>query len=383
MTSGHPDPDLLLRQVAAGGDSRGRLKVFLGYGAGAGKSFRMLDEGRRRAQRGQDVVVGAVQARYSPEVRAVLASLERIPMLAPPAWGPVINLPALLHRRPEVCLIDGLAFANPPSSEHPHRWQDVAALLEAGISVLATINLQFIAERRAEVERIAGKRLKPADLVPESFLRAADEIELVDAPAPEGDSDSAAARLIPELRELALLLAADVVDAQLEAYLRRHGLEFTWGAQERILVCLGGHDHADSLLASGRRNADRFHGELIAAHVADAGDDASVVHHNLERARALDADTVELPEQDFTEAISRLAQQRGVTQIYLGHARQMAASAGWWPPWARGRLEGLLRRAEGMDLRIFPRAQSAAAPRPAPGRWKRWITLWRQHPRHG
>lgn len=377
MASGHHDPDQLLlqAQAEAEGDFRGRLKIFLGYGAGAGKSFRMLDEGRRRAQRGQDVVVGAVQTQYSPETRAVLASMETIPMLTPPASPPAINMAALLRRRPEVCLIDGLAFANSKGSERPHRWQDVAVLLEAGISVLATINLQFIAERRAAVERIVGRSLKPADLVPEAFLRAADEIELVDAPAPAADSDGTEARRISELRELSLLLAADVVDSQLEAYLRRNGLEFSWGAQERILVCLGGHDRADDMLASGRRNADRFHGELIAVHVAHSRDDASLVRYNLDRARAFGAEVVELSGPGFTDAVCGLARQRGITQIYLGHARH----GGWLHQWATGRLERLLRQAENMDVRIFPRAPTPARDAGTGRRWLELVRKWRQH----
>src|SRR5437764_1075912 len=157
----------------------GRLKIFLGYASGVGKSFRMLDEARRRRERGQDVVVGAVQPQVPPEVEALLPKLEVIP-LKQFGDGVAIDVDALIRRRPAVCFIDGLAYDNPPGSRNPTRWQDIQDLLNAGIKVVASINIQYVSELSEQVERITGKRV--SQTVPVSFIKSADEIEIVDAP---------------------------------------------------------------------------------------------------------------------------------------------------------------------------------------------------------
>src|SRR6202453_661903 len=174
-------PEELLEQLQAEEDyeRRGRLKVFLGYASGVGKSFRMLDEGRRRRERGQDVVVGAIQPKTSPEIEAVLSKLEVIP-LREVNGVLVMDTPTLLKRHPSVCLVDGLAYDNPPSAAHASRWQDVNELLDAGISVITTINIQYIDDLRERVQRVTGKSV--TQTVPRSFLNSADEIVVVDAP---------------------------------------------------------------------------------------------------------------------------------------------------------------------------------------------------------
>jgi two-component system sensor histidine kinase KdpD len=174
---------------------RGRLKVFLGYASRVGKSFRMLDECRRRKERGQDVVVGAIQPGLSPDLQAILDKLETIPMLRERHDGrdyAVIDLSALFRRHPQVCMVDGLAYDNPPGSRHPQRWQDVDELLDRGIDVITGLNLIHVDDQRERVERLLGKQV--TETVPAAFLREADEIVLVDAPA--GDLGAQ-----PELRE--------------------------------------------------------------------------------------------------------------------------------------------------------------------------------------
>ena len=148
----------LLRQVQAEEReaNRGKLKIFLGYASGVGKSHRMLDEGRRRRKRGQDVVVGAVQPTLPPDVKELLNQLEVI-ALRDVGGSPVMDLDAILRRHPGVCIIDGLAYDNPPGSRHDKRWQDVEEILAAGISVVTSLNLQYIEEHREQVEQITGK----------------------------------------------------------------------------------------------------------------------------------------------------------------------------------------------------------------------------------
>src|ERR1035437_9204648 len=221
-SSQRPSPDQLLAQIQREErrKRRGQLKVFLGYAAGVGKSFQMLDEGRRRRERGEDVVVCATQPQYPTEVRVILPRLEVIPTLKT-GESESIDVPAVIRRHPQVALIDGLAYDNPPGSPNAHRWQDVEQLLEIGISVVASVNLQHVEKLRDEVERITGQHTPY--YIPPGFLdSAADEIVVVDAPASESLSRGAAPadrtalpaeeHKLSRLRELALLVAAGVVD---------------------------------------------------------------------------------------------------------------------------------------------------------------------------
>jgi len=364
-TKDRPDPEQLLRQLQAEEQyyRRGRLKIFLGYAGGVGKSFRMLDEARRRRERGEDVVVGAIQPKASPEVDALLQRMLVIPQ-GNVGGVPTMDVEAILRRHPQVCLVDGLAYDNPPGSAHPKRWQDVEHLLCAGISVIATVNLQHIEERREQVERITHKHV--TETVPESFLRNADEIEIVDAPPdfclqrgsrPAFINGAGPAALSPqqlsELREIALLLAADVVDHQLEAYLVRHGIQQLWGTHERILVGLTPHADAARMLASGKRNADRFHGELYVAYMNRPDitpEERKVLDRNLDQARALNARVVALDGEDPADAIMQFAGSHGITQIFVGNS----SKNGWWDRLFGGPLDRLIRAAENIDLRVFP-----------------------------
>jgi two-component system, OmpR family, sensor histidine kinase KdpD len=360
-----PDPEQLLRQLQAEEQfyGRGRLKIFLGYAGGVGKSFRMLDEARRRRARGEDVVVGAIQPKVSPEVDALLQRMIVIPQRNV-GGVPTMDVEAILRRHPQVCLVDGLAYDNPPGSAHPKRWQDVEHLLSSGISVIATVNLQHIEERREQVEKITRKHV--TETVPESFLRNADEIEIVDAPpdfclqrgssallANGTGSATSLPQQLSELREIALLLAADVVDYQLEAYLVRHGIEQLWGAHERILVCVFPYADAAKMIASGRRNADRFHGELFVAHFNQPDltpEEKTVLERNLARARAASARIELLDGEDPAHTIMEFARAHGITQIFM--ANRMSSS--WWDRIFGRPVDHLIRAAENIDVRVFP-----------------------------
>jgi len=249
-----PNPERLLKQVQAEESKQcgAKLKIFLGYAPGVGKSYRMLDEARRRFERGEDVVVGAVQGEQSTEIRTLLEKLEQIPSIGG-AEGQGADIDAILRRAPQVCVIDPLAVLNPPASRFAHRWQDVQELLKNGISVLSSVNLLFVEEYREKVRMITGK--DTAETIPKSFLLAADEIVIVDVPTdlclwrqgneltPTGISNLRE-RQLSDLRELALLLTAEVVDAQLESYVHEHGIEPVFGAHERFLICMTAHSDA-------------------------------------------------------------------------------------------------------------------------------------------
>jgi two-component system sensor histidine kinase KdpD len=359
-----PDPEELLRKVQAeeAQERRGKLKVFLGYAAGVGKSCRMLDEGRRRRERGQDVVVGATQRNPSAEARALLEKLEIIPLRMVDGV-PVMDVDAILQRRPAVCLVDGLAHDNPPANRNPHRWQDVEQLLEAGISVITSVNLQYIDEERERVAEIRGRYVQES--VPRAFLTRADEIEVVDA-SPESclasdDDDETFVeehrvrreQQLAQLRELALLLAADVVDHQLERYLQGHGISQIWSAQERFLVWITPYADAGPMLESGQRNARRFHGELIAAYHARPDftpAERAALESNLLMAREAGASPEPLDGEDAADVIIRFARARGVTQIFVARS----SGQNWWDRLFGGPVDRLIREAEHMDVRVFP-----------------------------
>ncbi len=358
-TGRKPTPEQILEQVQAEQETtrRGRLKVFLGYASGVGKSYRMLDEGRRRRERGQDVVIGALQPKLPPEVLPIIASLEVIP----PKYingVPTIDVEAVLKRNPKICLVDGLAYDNPPGSRHEKRWQDVQELLEAGISVITSVNLQRIEEKREQVEAITGKPVQ--ETVPLDFLRTADEIEVVDAPPVSvvaEDGATAPSHLsqtqLSELREIALLLTAEIVDQQLERYLARHGIEQLWGTQERIMVWLSPRADARRMLESGVRNRDRFHGELIAAYINRpdrSPEKRQKIEAAVQLAREKGAEVVALDGDDPVDTILRFARQRGITQIYVGHRGRER----WWERLFGSDLDRLIRQAEGIDVRVFP-----------------------------
>jgi len=360
-----PSPEELLRRVQAEERQarRGKLKVFLGYASRVGKSFRMLDEGRRRKERGEDVVVGAIQFPLTPDLEALMEKLERVPTLKETYGGreyEVMDTAAIFRRHPRVLLVDELAYDNPPGTRNPKRWQDVDNILDNGISVITAVNLQHIEEQQDAVERITGKRARQT--VPERFLRSADQIVLVDAALDDmmqraGSREPVDVQRLSELRELALLLAADVIDDQLLNYLRSNGVEQRWGTQERILVCMTPRSDAGAMLRSGRRNADRFHGTLLVCYVRQSGlsgKDRETMDANLALALELEAEVHVLDGADAIAAIMRFAREQRVTQIFVGHS----APDRWKEFWARSPVDRLIQAARDIDIRIFPHPQT-------------------------
>jgi two-component system sensor histidine kinase KdpD len=213
----------------------------------------------------------------------------------------------------------------------------------AGINVIASINIQYVTEFAARVERITGKHVDST--VPKAFLYGADEIVVVDSPPEQVH--------LAELREITLLLAADIVDQQLEGYLRQHGIAGSAGAQERILICLTPRSNARAMIESGRHIAERFHGELIAAHVRQSALTASAqitLNSNLEMARQAGADIEILEGEDAIEALLAFARERGVTQIFIGHGMRSR----WLDRLTGSPVGRLIRGAEGVDIRVFP-----------------------------
>jgi two-component system sensor histidine kinase KdpD len=353
-------PEEILREVEAGGE-KGYLKIFLGYASGVGKTFRMLDEARRRRTRGQDVVLGATQPQMPSEAESLVHQLEVVP-LRKMGQGTVIDVDALIERHPEVCFIDGLAYDNPAGARNRTRWEDAGELVRAGIKVVASVNIQYIAELQTQVEAITGKHV--TQTVPIAFVRSADEIEIVDAPPLEAlarTPDEQAGlerrqRQLLKLREMALVLAADVVDQQLTSYLDSHGIKQQFGAQERILVCITAGSNAEEMLETARLIALRFYAELVVVNV-DQPEISSVeraaVDEKLSLARAAGARVEILHGKDPITTVMAFARARGMTQVFVGHSRR----SGYLSRLLGTSVDRLVRLSRGMDVRIFPNKQ--------------------------
>ncbi len=311
---GRKTPEEYLRdcqaQEEAEADHRtGRLKIFLGYASGVGKSFRMLDEARRRRERGEDIVVGAMQPRLPAEVEPLVRKLEVIPLKAG-----AVDVAAIVRRHPAVCIIDGLAFNNPAGLANSTRWEDVRDLLENCIHVIASINLQYIAELREQVEVITGKHVN--ETVPLTFIQSADDIEIVDAPPERGNH-------LSELRELALVVAADIVDQQLNEYLERHGIHQHLGAHEKILVCITPRANIAEMMEIAQLAARRFHAQLIVAYVEQPGrsaEDRTGLESRLDVAKAAGAHVEILHGADAADTLLEFARRVASLNFSLGTA---------------------------------------------------------------
>ena len=358
--TGRRTPEEFLRAVQAeeAATKRGHLKIFLGYSSGVGKTFRMLDEARRRRERGQDVIVGAIQPHVPPDAGELLAKLEVIPLKAVGS-DTAIDVETIIRRRPAVCIIDGLAYDNPPGLRNASRWQDVQELVSSGIKVIGSINIQYVAELSEQVEAITGKHV--TQTVPISFVKSADEIEIVDAAAeepgdlsPEQQLDAEKRRQqLSKLRELTLVLAADVVDHQLTDYLDCHGLGQQFGTHERILVCITPRANVDEMIEVASTIAERFHAELMVAYVNQpqiSAADQALLDQKLAVAQAAGARVEILDGDDPIDTLLEFARSRGITQLFIGHTQRTGIWSGLWG----SPVDRLIRLSRGMDVRVFP-----------------------------
>jgi two-component system sensor histidine kinase KdpD len=273
--------------------------------------------------------------------------------------GSAIDVDALLRRRPSICIIDGLAYDNPPGLRNSARWQDVQDLVNSGIKIIGSINIQYIAELREQVEAITGKHV--TQTVPMSFVKSADEIEIVDAPAeepiersPERLYDAERRRQqLSRLREMALVVAADVVEHQLTGYLETHGIRQPLLAHERILVCITPRANVHEMIEAARSIAERFHGELIVAYVNQpeiSAADQAALDAKLAFAQTSGARVEILDGEDPVATLLEFAKSRGITQLFIGHSQR----TGIWAHLRGNPVDRLIRLSRGMDVRVFP-----------------------------
>jgi two-component system, OmpR family, sensor histidine kinase KdpD len=345
MADYRPNPDDLLARVQAEErqTERGKLKIFLGYAAGVGKTYSMLEAAHQRKEHGLDVVAAYVETHGRAETEAMLEGLERLPPKQIEYRGvtlPEMDVDAVLARHPQIALVDELAHTNAAGSRHPKRYQDVEELLDAGIDVYTTLNVQHLESLNDVVAQITGVVVR--ETVPDPVIDQAAEIELVDLPPDEllqrlRDGKvyipQQAARAIDKffrkgnltaLRELTMRRAADRVDVQMHDYMQTRAIPGPWPANERLLVCLSGSPLGERLVRNTRHLADELRAEWLALYVETPGDAHSTqaqrdqLARTLRLAEELGAKVLTRPGDSIASVVLEIAHQHNVTKIVAG-----------------------------------------------------------------
>ncbi|MCX5709161.1 MAG: sensor histidine kinase KdpD [Candidatus Omnitrophica bacterium] len=336
-----PNPDDLLARAKAEEANRGKLKIFFGAVAGVGKTYSMLEAARLRKREGIDVVVGYAETHKRAETEALLEGLEILPPKIISYKNVQLrefDIDAALKRRPRIILVDELAHTNAPGSRHPKRWQDIQELLEQGIDVYTTLNVQHCESANDIVAQVTGVVVR--ETVSDTFIEQADEIELVDLPTEEllkrlkegkvylGEQAQAATEHFFQpgnliaLRQLALRYTERNVDSKLMSYKKEHAVSKVWNVRDRFLVCISPSPSAMGLIRAGKRISLDLGVEWIVAYVESFAElrpeDRSRVSEMLNFAEKLGAQIVTLTGQDVADTLISYARSKNVTKIIIG-----------------------------------------------------------------
>lgn len=380
-----PDPDLLLAHVQneEQQQTRGKLKIFLGYAAGVGKTYAMLEAAQQRKAEGVDVVIGYVETHKRAETEEQLADLEVMPRKQVEYHGtalPEMDVDAVLARHPALVLVDEFAHTNAPGSRHPKRYLDVEELLAAGIDVYTTLNVQHLESLNDVVAQITGVIVR--ETVPDRVIDLASEIELIDLPPGEllqrlKDGKvylpQQAARAIDQffrqgnltaLRELALRRAAKRVDDQMRAYMRTRAIAGPWKASERILVCIGPGQLGERLIRTARRLADELNAEWFALYIETPENGRlsatlqDQVAQRMQLAESLGARVKTMPGSSVAEAVVNYARKHNVTKIIVGKPMRPH----WQELWGGSRVDQIVRLSGLIDVYVVNSEETAATP---------------------
>jgi two-component system, OmpR family, sensor histidine kinase KdpD len=372
------EPDYASRPGQSASGGRGELRIYLGSAAGVGKTYAMLGEGHRRADRGTDVAVAFVETHGRPHTAAQIEGLEVLPRARISYRGSSfdeMDIDAVLARRPEVALVDEFAHTNVPGSRNEKRWQDVQELLDAGIDVISNVNIQHLASLNDVVEKITG--VPQRETVPDAIVRAADQVELVDMTPealrrrmahgniyPAEKIDAALTHYfragnLDALRELALIWLADKVDEGLQRYRAAHGIHGTWEARERVVVALTGGPEGDTLIRRAARIAARSSGgDLLAVHVTKSdgltGADPAALAAQRRLAESLGGTYHQVVGDNVPEALLTFARTENATQLVLGVSRRNWLSALLTGPGVSSRT---IRGSGDIDVHMVTHAQ--------------------------
>lgn len=363
---------------------RGKLKVFLGYAAGVGKTYAMLEAACQRQKEGVDVVVGYADTHDQPETERLLQDLEIVPPKQIEQNNTIqteMDLDAVLLRKPKLVLVDNLAHTNGPGSRHAKRYQDVEELLTANIDVYATVNIEHLESLNDVVVQITGVRVK--ETVPDRVLDMVDSIELIDLPPDELIRRLQEGRVhvpdqtMPEmqkffrpgnlaaLREMALRHAAAQVDDQMRAYKETHAIFQPWAATDRLLVCISANPLSERLVRTGRRLASQLNVEWFVLYVETSRHtfmsetERERVAHTMRLAEELGAKAVSIPGQNVSDAILEYARSHNVTKIIVGKS----LGPGWGALLRhRSIVDQIIHQSEDIDVYVI----SATVKNPQP-----------------
>ncbi len=392
-----PNPDALLTRVQAeeARARRGRLKIFFGASAGVGKTYAMLEAARKQAALGIDVVIGYVELHGRAETEALLVGLEVLPPQLLQHRGVALrefDLDAALKRHPRVIIIDELAHTNHPGARHPKRWQDIEELRDAGIDVYTTVNVQHIESLNDVVAQITGVHVR--ETVPDGVFDSANEVELVDLPADdlidrirEGKvytdekTEDALDRFFRKgnliaLRQLALRVTADRVDAAMQEYREHHAIEKTWAANERVLVCVGPDPLSERVVRAARRLAFALHAQWLAVYVetpslqrlSQAARDR--VLHTLKLAEELGAETANLSGESVADELIACARERNVSKIIVGKPLRSR----WRDRYKPSLVDEIIRQSGNIDVYVITgeAGEASVLPPRTPVRSSHW-----------
>jgi two-component system sensor histidine kinase KdpD len=383
-----PSPEALLEAARREESRFGKLKIFVGAAPGVGKTYEMLQQARARKQDGYDIVVGVVETHGRKETEALLEGLEIIPrrrLEYRGQWLEEMDLDAVIARRPQVVLVDELAHTNVPGSRHPKRYLDVEELLNRGIDVYTTVNVQHIESLNDVVAQITHVRVR--ETVPDSVFDRADAIELVDL-----TPDDLIERLkegkvyvprqaeralehyfspgnLTALRELALRRTAERVDEQLLTHMQAHAIPGPWAAGERILVCVSEDPRAAGLVRYAKRLADRLHAPFTALCVETrrslqwSEEERDRVADTLRLAEALGGEAITVPGGDrggIADDVIRFAQANNITQIIIGKSSRSR----WFEILHGSVVHDLVRRSGNISVQVIAGEELARDPIP-------------------
>src|SRR5215813_3368163 len=378
-----PDPDVLLAQLKRdeAKSTRGKLKIFFGMSPGVGKTYAMLQAARQKQVEGCEVVVGIVETHGRKDTEALLEGMPIMPRLQVEYRGTTLtemDLDAILTWHPELAVVDELAHTNAPGSRHPKRYQDVLELLDAGINVYTTLNVQHVGSRSDTVRQITGAPV--AETVPDSIVDVADEIVLVDL-TPEqlrarlaegkvylGDRAQYAAQNffresnLTALREMALRVVAEHVDRDLREIMSQQRIPGPWKSADRLLVAVSASPYSERLIRYTRRLASSMEASWIVANIEGprslSQDEQTRLTRYIALARQLGAEVITTPGRDVAEALLRVARQNNVTQIILGKP----LGTPWFSFLKPDLLRWLMRNSGNIDIHMIP-SEEGAQPR--------------------
>lgn len=336
-------------KIATEHPQKGKLKIFIGYAPGVGKSFTMLNEGNRRHQRGEDLVIGYVELHGRQETEKQIGELEVIPRKKIEYGGKTVeemDTAAIIKRHPTTVLVDELAHTNVPGSKYVKRYEDVDEILRAGINVITTLNVQHLESLNDVIKQITGITVR--ETIPDSMVENADEIVAVDITVDallnrlkRGDiykKDRITDALgnffregnLNALREISLRQTAQEVDEELELYMKAHGIRENWQTTERILVCVSSSPSAKRLIRRGALIARRYRCEWFVVAVESNGvfaqkwsqKDKEDLENNFTLAKQLGAATAILAGRNISDALAKFAREKNITQIVIGHSEK-------------------------------------------------------------